>query len=57
MGVLREMLESIPAQFLVQFLSSLSGGLCRWVEDESEVLPEDNYNNSVSDEDLNRLQK
>lgn len=57
MDTLRKILEYIPAQSLVQFLSSLSGGLCLWIEDESEALPEDSYNNSVSYEDSDSSQK
>lgn len=45
--LLGQIIVSVPHLLLVSFLSAVQRGLCRWIEDEREVMPETEYNDTV----------
>ncbi len=48
LGLIRGMINDIPTNTLVPFLSTLADGLSVWVGDENEYLLEQEYNEIVS---------
>jgi hypothetical protein len=49
-GLLRNVMISAPSVCIVPVLTAVHEGLCCWIEDNSEILLDDEYNDIVGNE-------
>jgi hypothetical protein len=49
-GLLRNIINSVPSVCIVPVLTAMHEGLCRWIEDNSEILFDNEYNDIVGSE-------